>query len=177
VFDEDPAPPEKRHSPPPNFGQCLLWPNGWMDEDATWYGSRPRPRPYCVRRGPRSSPQKGVQQPPLFGPCLLWPRSPISATAELLLPNILLKKIPVMGKTCFALDTTGQFLNCPGKSWTVDDRPVYIPMVTPLLAMDYVKPSSSSSSVYAEKTFSRSPTTTFAYDNTTTTTTEGQRRR
>ena len=23
--------------------------------------------------------------PPLFGPCLLWPRSPISATAELLL--------------------------------------------------------------------------------------------
>jgi len=20
----------------------LLWPNGWMDEDATWYGSRPR---------------------------------------------------------------------------------------------------------------------------------------
>jgi len=25
------------------------------------------------------------QPPPLFGPCLLWPRSPISATAELLL--------------------------------------------------------------------------------------------
>jgi len=31
----------------------------------------------------------GVQQPPLFGPCLLWPRSPISATAELLLPYAL----------------------------------------------------------------------------------------
>jgi len=28
------------------------------------------------------------QQPiPTFGPCLLWPRSPISATAELLLYN------------------------------------------------------------------------------------------
>ena len=31
------------------------------------------------------APVKGAQQPPLFGPCLLWPRSPISATAELLL--------------------------------------------------------------------------------------------
>jgi len=57
---------------------------GWMKiEDATWYGSRPRPRPHCIRRGP-SSPQKGHSIPPLFGPCLLWPRSPISASAELL---------------------------------------------------------------------------------------------
>ena len=31
------------------------------------------------------APAKVAQQPPLFGPCLLWPRSPISATAELLL--------------------------------------------------------------------------------------------
>jgi len=28
---------------------------------------------------------KGAQKAPLFGSCLLWPRSPISATAELLL--------------------------------------------------------------------------------------------
>jgi len=20
----------------PNFGPCLSWPNGWMDQDATW---------------------------------------------------------------------------------------------------------------------------------------------
>ena len=33
---------------PPNFGPRLLWPNGWMDQDATWYEGRPRPRPYCV---------------------------------------------------------------------------------------------------------------------------------
>jgi len=52
---------------PPVFGSYLLWPNGWMDEDATWYGSRPRPRPHCVRRGPRS-PAKGAQQPPPFRP-------------------------------------------------------------------------------------------------------------
>jgi len=25
------SPPLKGHSPPPIFGQCRLWPNGWMD--------------------------------------------------------------------------------------------------------------------------------------------------
>jgi len=46
-------PPEKKAHPPPSiFCTCLLWPNSWMDEDATWYGSRPRPRPHCTRRGP-----------------------------------------------------------------------------------------------------------------------------
>ena len=33
-----------------------------MDQDATWYGGRPRPRPHCVRWGP-TLPQKGAQQP------------------------------------------------------------------------------------------------------------------
>jgi len=37
-----------------------------------------------ARRGP-SSERKGHSSPHLFGPCLLWSRSPISATAELLL--------------------------------------------------------------------------------------------
>ena len=35
VFDGDPA-PEKKAQPQPIFGSCLLWPNGWMDQDATW---------------------------------------------------------------------------------------------------------------------------------------------
>ena len=84
VFDVDPATPEKGHNDPqPIFGPCLLWSNGWMDEDATLYGSRRQPRPHCVRRGP-SSRTKGAHSPPLFNPCLLWPWSPISATAELL---------------------------------------------------------------------------------------------
>jgi len=39
----------------PSFGPCLLYPNGWMDQDATWYGGRSRPRPHYV------------------GPCVLWP--------------------------------------------------------------------------------------------------------
>jgi len=32
----------------------ILWPNGLMDEDATWYAGRPRPRPHCVTWGASS---------------------------------------------------------------------------------------------------------------------------
>jgi len=47
--------PEKRAHPSHSiFAPCLLWPNGWMDEDAAWYGSRPRPEPHCTTRGPSS---------------------------------------------------------------------------------------------------------------------------
>jgi len=63
VFDGEPAPPfppDKTAQPAPIFGPCLLWPNGWMDEDATWYGSRSRPRPHCVRRGPSSPHERGT---------------------------------------------------------------------------------------------------------------------
>jgi len=28
-----------------------LWQNGWMDQDETWYGGRPRPRRHCLRWG------------------------------------------------------------------------------------------------------------------------------
>ena len=58
---------------PPIFGPYLLWRNGWMDQDATWYGGTPRPRRLCVRRGPRSPSQKGGGAPQIFGPYLLWP--------------------------------------------------------------------------------------------------------
>jgi len=44
VLDGEPAPLPKRGQSPLIFGPCLLWPNGWMDKDATWYGGRPRPR-------------------------------------------------------------------------------------------------------------------------------------
>ena len=36
VLDGDPAPFPERGRRPPIFGPCLLWPNGWMDQDATW---------------------------------------------------------------------------------------------------------------------------------------------
>jgi len=37
----------------------VLWPNGWMDQDETWHGGRPRPRSHCVRWGPSYSPKSG----------------------------------------------------------------------------------------------------------------------
>ena len=43
VFDGDPAPSPKRGWRPPIFDPCLLRSNGCMDQDATWYGGRPRP--------------------------------------------------------------------------------------------------------------------------------------
>ena len=36
-----------------------------MDQDTTWHGSRPQPRPQCIGWG-RSSPQKGTAAPPKF---------------------------------------------------------------------------------------------------------------
>jgi len=48
VLDGDPAPPPKGHTgTAPNFRPCLLWPNGWMDQDATWYEGRPWTWPRC----------------------------------------------------------------------------------------------------------------------------------
>jgi len=38
----------------------VLWPNGWMDQDATWYRGRPRPKSYCVRWGPSSPTEWGT---------------------------------------------------------------------------------------------------------------------
>jgi len=34
---------------PSVYNVGVLWPNSWMDKDATWYGGRARPRPHCVR--------------------------------------------------------------------------------------------------------------------------------
>ena len=64
----------------------VLWPNGWMDQDKIWHAGRPRALPHCVRREP-TPPTKAAQQPPLFlaHVCCGHGRSPISATAELLL--------------------------------------------------------------------------------------------
>jgi len=59
VLDWDPSPLPLRGTAP-IFGLYLLWPNGWMDQDVTWYGDRPRPRRLCVRWLPSSRlPKKG----------------------------------------------------------------------------------------------------------------------
>ena len=62
VLDGDPPPPKNGHSTP-LFSPCQ-WPNGWMDQDAIWYGGRSQPRPHCVRYGP-APPESGTA-PSLF---------------------------------------------------------------------------------------------------------------
>jgi len=49
VLDGDRAHPPKKQHNPQIFGPCLLWPKGWMDKDATWYGGRPRSRERSVQ--------------------------------------------------------------------------------------------------------------------------------
>jgi len=51
VFDGDPATPRNKGTPTNTqfFSLCLLSPNGWMDQDTTWYGGKRRPRRRCVR--------------------------------------------------------------------------------------------------------------------------------
>jgi len=44
----------------------ILWSHGWMDQNETWHGGRPRPWPHCVRWGPSSPSHKGAQ-PPIVG--------------------------------------------------------------------------------------------------------------
>jgi len=52
VLDVDPAPPTERGTAAPHFRNLrmegpyklrpiFIVPNGWMDQDATWYGGRP----------------------------------------------------------------------------------------------------------------------------------------
>ena len=49
----------------------LLWPNGWMDQDATWKGGRPRPRRLCqMGRDPTPLPKMG-RSPPNFRPMFI----------------------------------------------------------------------------------------------------------
>jgi len=58
--------PSPKWAQPTIFGPYLLWPNGWMDEDTTWYGSMPRPKRLCVRWGPRFPLEKKAQPPTQF---------------------------------------------------------------------------------------------------------------
>jgi len=69
VLDGDPAPPKQRWGFPPIFGPYLLRPNGWMDQDDSWYRGRLQPRPHCVIWGPSCYP-KGARPPPSSN---FWP--------------------------------------------------------------------------------------------------------
>jgi len=77
VLDGNPVPfPPKGADPSsPIFGPFLLWPNGWMHQDATWYGCWPQPRGLFVGRRPSlPSPTKGAEPPPNFRPISIVPK-------------------------------------------------------------------------------------------------------
>ena len=87
ILDGDWAPNSltpKGQSPLPIFGRCLLWQNGWMDQDATWYGGRYQPRPHCIRWGP-APPQKGHCSTRVQPTTIVAKRLPISVSTEHLL--------------------------------------------------------------------------------------------
>ena len=51
VLDGDQLTSPKGGHSSPQFSAHVLRPNGWMDQDATWYGGQPLPRRRCVRWG------------------------------------------------------------------------------------------------------------------------------
>ena len=79
VLDGDPVPLPQKGADPQIFGPCLLWPNGWMDQDGTWHGGISLSSGDFVldEYGLTSYSvplQKGSKAPsPIFGPFLLWP--------------------------------------------------------------------------------------------------------
>jgi len=68
-FGTQPPSPKRGGAPFPIFVPFLLWPNGWMHQDAIWYGCRPQPRGLCGRPSP--PPQKGGGARPNFRPMFI----------------------------------------------------------------------------------------------------------
>ena len=88
VLDGDPSPLLKKvQTPHPIFGPFLLWPNGWIYQDATWYGGRPQPRWLCV--GWRLSPLPKKGRSPQFlahvscGQTAAWIKMPLGTEVGL----------------------------------------------------------------------------------------------
>ena len=71
LFNGDPSPPEKNGTAPTQFLAHVLWRNGWMDQDATWYTEVNLGPGHIVLDGDPAPPRMGHSSPPLFGPCLL----------------------------------------------------------------------------------------------------------
>jgi len=42
-------PSQKKPAEAPHFLPIFMWPNDWIHQDATWYGSKPQPRQLCVK--------------------------------------------------------------------------------------------------------------------------------
>jgi len=80
-------PPPQKEPKPPIFGPRLLWPNGCMDQDATWYGSSPGLRDIVLDGDPASPLLKGHS--PQFsanvrcGQTAGWMKTPLGTEVDL----------------------------------------------------------------------------------------------
>ena len=97
--------PPKGHNQPPTYGPYLWWPNGWMDQDGTWYGSRPRPKRHYVRWRPSSSLPKAGGTAPQFSAHVYcgqtaWIKMPVGMEVGLGPGHIVLDADPVAHVCC-----------------------------------------------------------------------------
>jgi len=66
VLDGDRAPLPKKGAEPPIFGPFLLRPNGWMDQDVTWYRGRLlSPGDFVLDGHPARLPKKRAEPSPV----------------------------------------------------------------------------------------------------------------
>jgi len=103
VLDGNPAPTPKGAERHPFFGSRLLWPNSCMDQDATWYGGRPRRTQHCVRCGPSYPQKKGTPMHPILaivqcGQMAGWMKSPLGTEVDLGSGHTVLDGVPAPAK-------------------------------------------------------------------------------
>jgi len=104
VLDGDTSPLPKKGAEPPVFGPSLLWPNGCMDQDATWYGGRPRPTQHCVRCESSYPQKKGHTLPyPILahvycGQMAGWMKMPLGTAVDLGPGHIVLDGVPASSR-------------------------------------------------------------------------------
>jgi len=75
-----------------------------MDQDATWYGGRPRPTQHCVQCGPSYSQKKGTPTATQFlahvycGQMAGWMKTPLGTVVDLGPGHIVLDGVPAPAK-------------------------------------------------------------------------------
>jgi len=97
VYCDNSSPPQKGQSPQ-IFGPFFLWPNGWMHQDATWYGGRPQPTWLCVRCVPSLLLKMG-RSPQFLARVYCrqtagWMKTPLGREVDLIPDHIVLAGIP-----------------------------------------------------------------------------------
>ena len=103
VLDGDPAPSQKGgRAPSTIFRPFLLWPKGWMHQDATWYGGKPQRRGLCVYLDGDRAPLPKRGQSPHFsayvycGQTAVWIKMPLGTEVGLGPDDIVLDGDPAI---------------------------------------------------------------------------------